>query len=109
MANRHRRSEIERLLARRRRNGLTFRELSEESGIPIPTLSWWSRKLSLESEETDSEELQDLVEVEVLDDSTTPGVEDAIEMRLGGDVRIRVPASVTESHLRRVLRAVTPC
>lgn len=33
------------LLARRERDGLTLRELSEESGIPFGTLSWWSWRL----------------------------------------------------------------
>ena len=35
----HPRPDIQRLLERRTRRGLTFREISEESGIPIPTLS----------------------------------------------------------------------
>ena len=44
MSRRHQRPDIERLLSRRARQGLTFRELSEESGIPIPTLSYWASK-----------------------------------------------------------------
>ena len=51
MAQQHRRREMERLLHRRERQGLTYRELSEDSGIPIPTLSWWSQKLKRESED----------------------------------------------------------
>ena len=39
------RRRVSRWLARRRREGLTFRELSELSGIPAGTLAWWSHKL----------------------------------------------------------------
>lgn len=33
------------LLARRERDGLSLRQLSEDSGIPFGTLSWWSWRL----------------------------------------------------------------
>ena len=33
------------LLARRESDGLSLRQLSEESGIPFGTLSWWSWRL----------------------------------------------------------------
>jgi len=40
-----RREEIRRLLARRDREGLTYRELSKISGVAASTLSWWSWRL----------------------------------------------------------------
>jgi len=109
MARRHRRREIERLLRKRRRQGLTYRELSGESGIPIPTLSWWSRKLDREVEgaavEADSCKM---VPVEVVEDE--PEDEDAaIEIALGDKVRLLVPPTASEDHLRRVLRSVASC
>lgn len=38
------RPDIQLLLERRAQHGLTFREIAEESGIPIPTLSYWAWK-----------------------------------------------------------------
>ena len=49
MANRSRREEMRLLLARRDRRSLTYRELSEECGIPAHTLSWWAWKLRSEA------------------------------------------------------------
>ena len=42
--NPHRRTEIEQLLALRRTQGLTFKAISERSGIPVGTLSYWSNR-----------------------------------------------------------------
>lgn len=50
--NSSRRREIERLLSLRRSKGLSLplRELSNRSGIPFGTLSWWSHRLRSEAE-----------------------------------------------------------
>lgn len=40
-----RRKEMAALLARRERDGLSLRALSEETGVPFGTLSWWSWRL----------------------------------------------------------------
>ena len=42
------RAVYERLLAERDREGLTFSELSERSGVPIGTLQRWGRRLGRE-------------------------------------------------------------
>lgn len=44
-----RRREMARWLGRRDREGLTWRELSERSGIPIPTLVGWRKRIERES------------------------------------------------------------
>lgn len=44
-----RRREIERLFALREAKGLSLRELSGRSGIPLGTLSWWSHRLRTEA------------------------------------------------------------
>ena len=50
MASREvRRRQMTRLLARRESEGLSLRELSECSGIPVGTLSWWAHRLRAES------------------------------------------------------------
>lgn len=109
MARRHRRREIERLLRKREREGLTYRELSEESGIPIGTLAWWSRRLALRSEESQADAgARELVAVEVIEDEREERGA-VIEILVGDGVSVRVPSTASEGHLRRVLRAVSSC
>lgn len=95
MARRHRRDVIVRLLAERERKGLTFREVSERSGIPIPTLAWWASKLRHEGEGVEAE----LIPVEILEEQS--GAPIAIE--LGRDVRVVVVPGFDAEHLARVL------
>jgi len=47
--NSDRRREIKRLFALREAEGLTYRELSEHSGIPLGTLNWWAHRLRHEA------------------------------------------------------------
>ncbi len=101
MARDHRRREMERWLGKRERAGLTYRELSEESGIPMATLSWWSRRLAEDAERGASCEL---VAVEVVEEQ--PLEEAAIEIRCGDTLKVVVPPDASEAHLSRVLRAV---
>ena len=42
MTRRHTRSEIAAILDRRDREGLTYEELAERTGVAKSTLSWWS-------------------------------------------------------------------
>jgi len=90
---------MERLLARRTRQGLTYRELSEETRIPIPTLGYWAAKLRREAVEPESR----LVEVEVVDDPAPI----TIESRSG--LRVTVEPDFDLDHLVRVLTAVARC
>ena len=92
---------MERWLGKRERLGLTYREVSEESGIPIPTLAWWSKRLTEVWERRSSCEL---VAVEVVEDRPLEDV--AIEIRCGDALKVVVPAGASEAHLARVLRAV---
>ena len=92
---------MERWLRKRERQGLTYRELSEESGIPIPTLAWWSRRLTEVPERRASCEL---VAVEVVEELPLEGV--AIEIVCGEALKVVVPPGASEAHLARVLRAV---
>lgn len=107
MGRRHGRARIERLLRKRERHGLTYRELSEESGVPVGTLAWWSHRLERERAVRPPVS-GELVEVEVIDDDEE-GVGSAIEIVVGEGLRVRVPPTASETHLRRVLRAVASC
>ena len=97
---------MERLLRRRERQGLTYRELCENSGIPIPTLSWWSRKLKRESEA--QVRACELVPVEIVEDEL-PKRDAAIEIVVADRLKLLVPPTASEAHLQRVLRAVASC
>jgi transposase-like protein len=104
MGRRHSRKDVERWLRRREREGLTYRELSRVSGIPIPTLSWWSRKLSEDAEGRRSGAPCELVPVEIVGDDSAAG---AIEIHLGPSLRLLVPEGFSEAHLARVLRVLS--
>jgi len=94
MKRRHPRPDIERLLGRRARHGLTFRELSEESGIPIPTLSYWASKLRRE-ERLEAE----FVPVEIEEEEKVG----MISIETASGLRLRVEPGFDEAHLTRVL------
>ena len=102
MNRHHSRPDIVRLLERRARRGMTFRELSEESGIPIPTLSYWAAKLRRDAED----ELQSkFVPVEIVDDDRSG----AIVIEIGSAVRVTVERGFDEAHLSRVLSVLSRC
>ncbi len=109
MAKRHERATMERLLRRRRRDGLTFRELSEDSGVPMPTLAWWSRKL--EREDEGRAVASALVPVEVVEQVEERGqpLDSVIEIVVRDEVRLLVPPTASDAHLRRVLRVLAAC
>lgn len=91
-----------RLLARRDREGLTYRELAEETGVSERTLAWWSWKLRRERrEQTDI----GFVELDVAEESITGGLE--VELATGH--RIRVPAHFDEDTLRRLVAVLAAC
>ncbi len=54
MKKRRRREDMVRLLEQRAEEKLSLRELSERSGVPIPTLGYWASKLRREREERES-------------------------------------------------------
>ena len=81
----HRRREIERLFALREREGLSLRELSEHSGIPFGTLSWWSHQLRQDTEATPG-----FVAVDVVDLADDAIADDT----LGAEVVVRHPSGM---------------
>ena len=102
MKHRHPRPDIQRLLERRERHGLTYREISEESGIPIPTLSYWASK---RRRDEDGEAVARFVPVEVEADDHSG----AIAIELGPAVRVTVERGFDEEHLARVLSVLARC
>jgi hypothetical protein len=98
-----RRNEMAALLARREREGLSLRELSEETGIPFGTLSWWSWRLRHDSGDRPSE--GGFVEVV----ATAHGARDAVVVRVGNDVELEVPPGTDVTWLRNLAVALRSC
>ena len=100
MARPNRREEMRRLLKRRERHGLTYRELGDESGVSVHTLSWWAWRLRREEREQTS-----FVEVEVAESRDVGGLE--VEAPSGHVVR--VPDNFDAAALQRVLEVLAAC
>lgn len=103
MKRHHPRPDILRLLERRALNCLTYREISEESGIPIPTLSYWAAKERRSVKRT--EPPAQFVPVEL--ENPTPSR--AITIEIGDSVRVAVESGFDEAHLARILAVLAQC
>jgi len=86
-----------RLLRQRAEEKLSLRELSERSGVPIPTLGYWASKLRREREERES--VPSLVAVELTEDCARG----SITVELGAGMRIHVEPDFDAAHLSRVV------
>ena len=90
-------------LSRREKRGLTFRELSLETGVPVGTLGFWAWKLRRESR--DDEAPSPFVELVV----KKPESGDRLEILLANGRRVLVSAGLDEEQLVRVVRALERC
>ena len=86
-----RRREIERLLALRSSKGLSLRALSDRSGIPFGTLSWWSHRLRTEAEAAASGFVE-LIETEPEEPGPSRRARERREAT--GELRIHHPSGV---------------
>jgi hypothetical protein len=101
-----RRAEVERWLALRDRERLTYLELSRRSGIPANTLAHWTWRLRRESAaQPAAPAFVELVS------TAAPAQEPCsrVEIILRADRRVVVDASIDADALARVLAAVDRC
>lgn len=98
-----RRVEMERLLALREREGLTYAEAARRGRVSRGTLAWWSWRLRHEGAETAKCD-GGFVEVEVLEDSQAAN--SGIELVVGAH-HLRLARDFDEPTLRRLLRALS--
>lgn len=89
------------LLARRESDGLSLRQLSEESGIPFGTLSWWSWRLRQRDTQRDGRF------VEVV--AAARAVGEVVVVRVGNDVESAVPPGTDVIWLGNLAAALRSC
>ncbi len=103
-----RREQMRGWLDRRERQGLTFRELSDQTGVPIGTLASWAWKLRQESGDPEPVECRPSGFVELVptptDDRTS-----RLEIVLRGERRVLIVGAIEEEDLVRVVRALERC
>jgi hypothetical protein len=94
---------MERLLALREREGLTYAEAAQRGRVSRGTLAWWSWRLRHEGAESAKCD-GGFVEVEILQDSPTG--DSGLEVVVGAHV-VRVARDFDEPTLRRLLGALS--
>ena len=95
---------MKRLLARRKRHGWSWAELSRRSHLPVWKLHWWRRRLA--KSKRVRRPRRAFVPVQVVDSGRrepTP-----LELVTPSGVRILVAANFDADHLRRLLKALEP-
>jgi hypothetical protein len=97
---------VERWLALRDREHLTYRELSQRSGIPANTLAHWAWRLRREQATLPAESA--FVEL-VATAAPAHRSGSRVEIILRGERRVVVDASIDADALARVLTAVDRC
>lgn len=104
-----RREEIERLLERRDREGLTYAEIARMAGIRPSTMSTWAWRIRHEGRRTrrrQQDGRQSFVEI-----VAGGGHSDAthIEIELPNGRRITAPANIERDHLTQIVQALESC
>lgn len=96
---------MERLLALREREGLTYREAARRGGVSAGSLAWWSWRLRQPRRESPRRRRSGFVEIDVVEDGT--GAEDAGLEILVGAHRVRVGRDFDAATLQRLVRALS--
>jgi len=108
-----RREQVRAWLTRRERLGLTFRELSAETGVPVGTLAHWAWRLRQIDARGAAPSKRRRTRhsgsrfVELV--AATARSSARVEIALAGDRRVIVERDFDEEHLVRVVRALERC
>jgi len=101
---RHDPGEIRRLLSRRESEGLSYAQLSADSGIPVGTLAWWGHQLRSESRVTTA--ATEFVEVIPKVSAEASG---DVEITLPSGIQVHAPGSIDREALARLVTAILTC
>ena len=96
---------MKKLLARRKRHGWSWPELSRRCGLPEWKLQWWRRRLAKSKPARRSDRA--FVPVRVVDAARRDSPPLKLVTRSG--IRILVPDNFDAEHLKRVLKALGSC
>ena len=96
---------MERLLALREREGLTYREAARRGGVSAGSLAWWSWRLRQTRRVPARKRRAGFVEVEVVEDDA--GAADAGLEILVGAHRVRVERGFDAATLQRLVRVLS--
>lgn len=96
---------MERLLALREREGLTYREAALRGGVSAGSLAWWSWRLRRSRQVSSRRRRAGFVEVEVVEGDA--GAADAGLEILVGAHRVRVERGFDAVTLQRLVRVLT--
>lgn len=96
------REEIERLLARKERDRLSYAALAEETGISRHTLASWASRLRREASQADEPSF-----VEVVVQHEDPDHNELVEIVVDDRVVLRVRRGFCAETLARVLSTIT--
>lgn len=96
---------MKRLLARRKRHGWSWGELSRRSQLPVWKLHWWRRRLA--KSKRVRRPLRAFVPVQVVEVARRDSA--PLELVTATGVSIRVPMQFDADHLKRVLKALESC
>ena len=102
MARRHDRADIERALARREVQGLTFVELGRQTGIPSGTLAYWSHKLRRQARELEGGGF-----VQLIGTGRSSSSDEVVDARPPASVRIEHPSGTVIEFFGDAAQAVT--
>ena len=96
---------MERLLALREREGLTYREAARRGGVSAGSLAWWSWRLRQPHQVSPRRPRAAFVEIDVVEDGA--GAADAgLEIVVGAH-RVRVARDFDGATLQRLVRALS--
>lgn len=99
-----RRERMAALLARREREGVSLQALSDETGIPVGTLSWWNWRLRHDAGPP-AQSAGGFVELCEVPTPAQPG----IVVRLGNGNAVEIPFGSDADWLRELVAALQSC